>query len=83
MKAPLLLPMITEPTSAAKAVFEQCLKNQANYKLPTSHVLIKKGDKMLEQVAYCLDFYLGGHEEIDLGDYVKVQSQGYYHYIGA
>lgn len=78
-----LLPMFTEPTKAAKAVMDDMLA-PSNYKLPTQRVKIASGSVLLDQVAYCLDFYLGGHETKDLGNgLTEIGSLGYYHYIGA
>ena len=47
-------------------------------------------DKSLaEDYAYCLDWFVGGHEldivesAPELGDLYRVTSKGYYHYVGA
>lgn len=58
-----------------------------NWKMPTRELHCRSLE-VAQEVAYAMDWYLGGHElrtEIDAAgraDYV-VSSRGYYHYVGA
>ena len=63
------------------------IQNPTNWKLPTGDFLTFDRSEA-EDVAYCLDWYMGGHETIetnypDGATSFRVKSLGYYHYIGA
>jgi hypothetical protein len=74
------------PTELGRRALES-VQNPTNWKLPTRELHCRSIDTAME-VAYAMDWYLGGHElrtEIDAEgrpDYV-VSSRGYYHYVGA
>ena len=74
-----------EPTSRGKDLL-MLVENKENWKDATS---VFNTDRLedAEDLAYTLDWYLGGHEmetkEESWGKVYLVSSLGYYHYIGA
>jgi len=74
------------PTDLGRMAMEG-VQDPTNWKLPTRELRCRDLEAA-QDVAYAMDWYLGGHEmrtEIDAEgrpDYV-VSSKGYYHYIGA
>jgi hypothetical protein len=74
------------PTQLGRAAMEY-VQDPTNWKLPTRELRCWNQEAAVE-VAYAMDWYLGGHEmriEIDaygIPCYVE-SSRGYYHYIGA
>jgi hypothetical protein len=74
------------PTSMGRAVMEG-VQDPTNWKMPTRK-LHCRSLKLAQEVAYAMDWYMGGHEMqtvVDasgVADYV-VSSKGYYHYIGS
>ena len=71
-----------EPTQTVKDIVN-AMQNQSNWKLATSAFKTMNLD-MAEDVAYGLDWFMGGHEmNVDSDGYIVVTSKGYYHYIGA
>jgi len=79
---------IKTPTGSMDAPTElvtticNAMMNKQNWKLPTSTFRTANKDTA-EDVAYGLEWYLGGSETVvdRNGDYI-VSSKGYYHYIG-
>lgn len=77
---------IHEPTEESKRIMGE-RQDLRNWKLPVKpYYTFDK--KLADDVAACLDFYCGGHE-MDIVEYnrygtvYRVQSRGYYHYVGA
>jgi hypothetical protein len=74
------------PTDLGRKAME-ALQDPTNWKLPTRELRCRDLDTA-QEVAYAMDWYMGGHElriEVDAAgrpDYV-VSSRGYYHYVGA
>lgn len=74
------------PTDLGRKAME-AIQDPNNWKMPTRELRCRDLDTAME-VAYAMDWYMGGHElrtEVDAAgrpDYV-VSSRGYYHYIGA
>jgi hypothetical protein len=74
------------PTELGRKAMES-VQNADNWKMPTRKLHCRSLE-VAQEVAYAMDWYLGGHElrtEIDAAgraDYV-VSSRGYYHYVGA
>lgn len=74
------------PTESGRLAMES-IQDPTNWKMPTRELHCRSLD-VAEEVAYAMDWYLGGHElrtVIDADgrpDYV-VSSRGYYHYVGA
>jgi hypothetical protein len=75
-----------QPTELGRAAMEH-VQDRANWKMPTRELRCWNQEAAME-VAYAMDWYMGGHEmriEIDaygIPCYV-VSSRGYYHYVGA
>lgn len=74
------------PSPTAKLIFDN-ITNPANWKLPTQ-VFETQSEALASEVKECLDFYLGGSEMNrvvrDGGEVVfRVNSKGYYAYVGA
>jgi hypothetical protein len=70
------------PTTRAKGIFD-AMCDPSNWKLPTQR-FVTSDIEVLREVAYALEFYLGGFEVTDLGaNEHEVCSRGYYHYVGA
>ena len=73
---------IETPTARAKQIFD-AMCDPSNWKLPTQR-FVTNDNQVLREVAYALEFYLGGFEVTDLGaNEREVSSRGYYHYVGA
>ena len=74
------------PTNMGRAAMEG-VQDLTNWKMPTRKLHCRSLG-LAQEVAYAMDWYLGGHElqtVIDaagVADYV-VSSKGYYHYIGS
>jgi hypothetical protein len=74
------------PTELGRKAMES-IQHADNWKMPTRELHCRSLD-VAQEVAYAMEWYLGGHElrtEIDAEgrpDYV-VSSRGYYHYVGA
>jgi hypothetical protein len=74
------------PTDMGRKAMES-VQDPTNWKLPTRELRCWNLEAA-QEVAYAMDWYLGGHElrvETDADgrpDYV-VSSRGYYHYVGA
>lgn len=74
------------PTELGRAAMES-IQDPTNWKMPTRELHCRSLE-VAQEIAYAMDWYLGGHElrtEIDAdgrADYV-VSSRGYYHYIGS
>ena len=73
------------PTDRAEA-FMASVEDKTNWKGATS-LFETTWMEEAEELAYALDFYLGGHEEsvviVDGIAHYLISSRGYYHYIGA
>lgn len=74
------------PTDLGRMAMEG-VQDPTNWKLPTRELRCRSLE-VAQEVAYAMDWYMGGHElrtEVDAAgraDYV-VSSRGYYHYVGA
>ena len=74
------------PTELGRKAMES-VQNADNWKMPTRKLHCRSLE-VAQEVAYAMNWYLGGHElqtVIDaagVADYV-VSSRGYYHYVGA
>jgi hypothetical protein len=77
---------IVEPTAEAKRIMGT-VQNKGNWKLATKPYYTFDAD-VARQLAYCYDFYFGGHEltkQVDFtgnGIVYVVTSKGYYFYVG-
>jgi len=69
------------PTEELTRIVEK-LYNPTNWKLPTREFRTDN-EHLARDVAYTLDWFLGGHEIRREGTEWVVTSKGYYHYIGA
>lgn len=73
------------PTELGRMVFES-MCDPENWKCPTRPAEV--APSVADEVAYALDWYLGGHERSetvrsDGHRSITLTSKGYYHYIGA
>lgn len=74
------------PTDLGRMAMES-VQDSTNWKRSTRELRCRSLE-MAQEVAYAMDWYMGGHElrtEVDAtgrADYV-VSSRGYYHYIGS
>jgi hypothetical protein len=70
------------PTARAKAIFD-AMCDVTNWKLPTQR-FVTNDSQVVREVAYALEFYLGGFEVTNISaNEHEVRSLGYYHYVGA
>jgi hypothetical protein len=71
-----------EPTQEVKDLIQQ-IQDSTNWKLPV-RAFKTRSVELAQDVAYGLDWYMGGHEmEVRDDGWIIVTSKGYYHYIGA
>jgi hypothetical protein len=74
---------MTPPTDRAEKIWKQ-MQDREGWKNPTK-VFTTKDPDLAKEVAYCLDWYVGGHE-FEYHPRRKtytLSSEGYYHYVGA
>lgn len=69
-----------EPTERVKSIVTAMYAK--NWKMPTAP-FATRDRSLADDVAYGLDWYLGGHEMAENNGEFTVTSLGYYHYVGA
>ena len=74
---------LDKPSPESEAVMRQ-IQHPENWKLDTLQKFCATEDER-DDLAYCLDWYMGGHE-VEVSQSGKgwyVSSRGYYHYVGS